>query len=185
MWKTIRMLLILLSVGFNAAFGAMWVREAVQGGAARTEGPVGPAAQPAGAGGVWWPLHRSLGVSEAQWQTMEPRLIEFQKASEALDEEGRVLRAELLDLAAAPQVDREAIRAKQQQILSCQTRMQDLVVSHLLAERQSLTPEQQKALFAEVRRQCGCVAEKCEGMSGRGHGAGMGMRHGREVPGED
>ena len=67
MWKHVKSLLIVLSVAFNLAFGAMWVRGLLM---ARARA----AAEPASPADVWSPLYRSLGASDAQWRAIEPRL---------------------------------------------------------------------------------------------------------------
>jgi Spy/CpxP family protein refolding chaperone len=67
-------------------------------------------------------------------------------------------------LIAAPEPDREAIGAKQEEVFAGQRRMQELVISHLLSQKKALTQEQQKRLFEMLRRQSGCA----------GHGPMMG-----------
>jgi Spy/CpxP family protein refolding chaperone len=88
---------------------------------------------------------------------LEPRLTEFQQASRSLYEEIQRRRAELIDLVAAAQTDREAIAAKQEEIRAGQRRMQELVVAQLLAEKEVLTVEQREKLFDMIRRHSGCM----------------------------
>ena len=111
MWKKIRPLLILLSVALNAAFVVFWAAHALpphlRGAHGLRHGE-----------GVWCPLHRRLGATEAQWREIEPRLIEFQKSARAICAEVNRARGELLDLIAAPEPGREAIRAKQEEIFA-------------------------------------------------------------------
>jgi len=158
MWKKIRPLLILLSVALNIAFATFWAVRALPSylrGRHRT----------AGGGAVWCPLHRKLGATDAQWREIEPRLVEFKKSARAVCAEVNRARGEMIDLIAAPEADREAIRAKQGEIVAGQRRMQELVINHLLSEKKTLTPEQQKQLFEMLRRRSGCA----------GHGPMMGQ----------
>ena len=157
MWKKIRPLLIPLSVALNVAFVTFWAVHALPsyfGGRHRTTGD----------GAVWCSLHRKLGVTDAQWREIEPRLIEFQKSVRGICAEVSRARGEMLDLIAAPEAGREAIRAKQEEIFAGQRRMQKLVISHLLSEKKALTQEQQRQLFEMLRRRSGCA----------GHGPMMG-----------
>ena len=151
MWKKIRLLLILLSIALNVAFVSFWAVYALPShfcGGNRTSGD----------GEVWCPLHRKLGATDEQWREIEPRLIEFKKSARAICAEVNRARGEMLDLIAAPEADREAIRAKREEILASQRSMQELVISHLLSEKKALTQEQQKQLFEILRRPSGCAA---------------------------
>ena len=151
MWKKTRPLLILLSVALNVAFATLWVVHALPShfcGKRRTTG----------GGAVWCPLHRKLGTTDAQWREIEPRLVEFKKSARAIRAEVNRARGKMLDLIAAPEADREAIRAKREEILASQRSMQELVISHLLSEKKALTQEQQKQLFEILRRPSGCAA---------------------------
>ena len=169
MWKKIAPLLIVLSVALNLAFVGVWAVRAI---AAHqwSRGTCGPGE----AGGMWCPLHRSLGVTQDQWQKVEPRLAEFQEKSQTLCQDVERMRTELIDLLASPQTDPAAVAAKQEEILNGQKRMQDLVVKQLLAEKEVLTQDQQKALFNMLLRRGGCG----------GHGMPMmGPASGRQAPG--
>jgi len=166
MWKRIRPLLILLSVALNVAFVVFWAAHALP---THLRGLHGPRQGDV----VWCPLHRRLGATEAQWREIEPRLVEFQNSAQALS--GALIRArgEMIDLIAAPNPDPEAIRAKQEDILAGQRRMQELVINHLLSEKKFLTQEQQQQLFRMLRQQSGCA----------GHGPMMGrMGRGPVLP---
>lgn len=150
MWKRVKPLLIVLSVALNIAFIAIWAVHALPRHLGRAHGPEREE-------GVWCPLHRRLGATEAQWREIEPSLAEFQESSRAVREEVNRARGELIDLVAAPEPDHEAIRAKQEEIFSGQKRMQELVIQHLLAEKKVLEPEQQRQLFRMIRSRSGCA----------------------------
>ena len=100
-------------------------------------------------------LHRKIGISREQWRQIEPHLAEFRKATRTICRDLSKKRAEMIDLLAQPQVDSEAIAAKREEILAEQRTMQQLVIDHLLSEKEALTPEQQKTFFDLFRRQCG------------------------------
>lgn len=157
MWKRIRPLLILLSVVLNVAFVVIWAAHALP---THLRG----IRDPRHGEGVWCPLHRRLGATDAQWREIEPRLVEFQNSARTVCEEANRARAEMIDLIAAPEPNGEAIRAKQEEILTCQRRVQELVINHLLNEKKSLTQKQQEQLFRMMREQSGCA----------GHGPMMG-----------
>jgi Spy/CpxP family protein refolding chaperone len=85
-------------------------------------------------------------------------LREFQVAVGELCQQVDAMRSEVIDLIAAEEPDAEAIRAKQDEILATKRSIQGLVVDHLLAEKQILTPEQQARLFEMLRDRTGCAA---------------------------
>jgi len=148
MWKKIVPLLIILSVALNLAFVGVWAFRGLRG---RWFGH-GPCRPRAGRSEVNCPLHRRLGATPEQWRRIEPRLAEFRRASQEVCSDVMRKRGEMIDLIAVPEPDREAIKAKQEEILAAQRRMQQLVIEHLLAEKEVLTPEQQKELFDLLRR---------------------------------
>jgi Spy/CpxP family protein refolding chaperone len=142
----VKPLLVLLSVALNGAFVAGWLSQTLPA-KLRTQ-----VAKPAGC-----TLFQKLGLSETQLRELEPRLAKFRATARAQCREIGRLRRQLIDLLAAPEPCREAIRAKQKEILEGQRKMQDLVVEQLLAEKSTLTPEQQRALFDLIRSECSCA----------------------------
>ena len=153
MWKRIVPLLVVLSVALNLAFVGTWAAHVIREHAHHGAWFVDKHSE-----AIWCPLHRQLGVSPEQWKQLEPRLVQFRKSSQAVCQEVTRKRAEMIDLVAASQPDREAITAKQEEIIAGQRRMQSLVIDHLLAERQLLTPAQQTALFDLLRQRSQCPA---------------------------
>jgi Spy/CpxP family protein refolding chaperone len=148
MWKKIAPLLIILSVALNLAFVGVWAAHTIRG---RWFGH-GPCGQRVVHSEIACPLHRRLGATPEQWQRLEPRLTEFRRASQEICSDVMCKRREMIDLIAAPKPDHDAISAKQEEILAGQRRMQQLVIEHLLAEKEVLTPGQQKELFGLLRR---------------------------------
>ena len=155
MWKKMKTLIVILifSVALNTAFGAMWAIHRLP----THLGCAGHRANPQGKDCVSCPLHRKLGTSGKQWQEIEPRLTEFKRSCQTICRKAKQLREELIDLIAAPQTDLEAVRAKQDEILASQRQMQELLISHLLEEKEMLTPQQQKAFFEMIRKQGNCA----------------------------
>ena len=149
MWKKIAPMLIVLSVALNVAFISVWAFQAV-----RSHWPAGYIKDDSK---VWCPLHRHLNVTDEQWRQIEPRLEAFQRDAQTLCQDINRLRGEMIGLIAADEPDRQAIAAKQNEIRAGQRRMQQLVVEHLLAEKQVLTVEQQKELFNMIRRRSACA----------------------------
>jgi Spy/CpxP family protein refolding chaperone len=143
-------LLMVLSVALNVGFAGIWAARTVAGHWSAREGR-----HKDYDGAVWCPLYRSLDVTDEQWRQLEPRLVEFHRASRALCQEIQRMRLELVDLIASAETDRSAIAAKQEEIRAGQRRMQELVIEQLLAEKEILTAEQQKELFDRIRRYSG------------------------------
>jgi len=161
MWKKIAPLLIVLSVALNVAVIGVWAAHVVRGHwIGRDRYGHGD-----GSEDVWCPLHRRLNVTDEQWRRLGPRMGEFQRQSQAVCAELNRLRNEVIDLVAAAEPDRQAIAAKQEEILVGQRRMQQLVIEHLLAEKEALTPQQQEELFNLLRRRSGCTAHPMVGLS--------------------
>jgi len=162
MWNKTRLYLIVASLALNVGFVVIWVAHAVPWPASPDKTGQAETQQT-----VSHRLHRELGVTEEQWARIEPRLREFQAAVGELCEQTDAMRAEVIDLIAAKEPDREAIRAKQDEILATKRRIQGLVAEHLLAEKQILTPDQRAKLFERLRSRAGCAGPP---MSGQGKG---------------
>jgi len=172
MWKKAMPLLVILSVALNLAFAAVWIAHALSERLAGRE----QRARETAASPIWHPLHQQLELGEQQWREIEPRLKQLQETSQGLCQHIRRLRGEILDIIREPEPDRNAIRARQQEILEGQRKMQSLVIEHLLAEKQLLTPEQQSRLLHLIRQ--------CTACRGRGPLMGLGRCDGRCRSGE-
>lgn len=146
MWKTTRPFLIIASLSLNLAFVGMWLTHASPiGASSRPPAPVAKRQE------IWCPLHRELKVTDAQWAKIEPGLREFQVAVGQLWQQADAKRAEVIDLIAADNPDVDKILGKQAEVLATKQQIQRLVVEHLLAEKEVLTTEQQRQLFAMLR----------------------------------
>lgn len=152
MWRKTGPLIFILSVTLNLALTGTWVVGTLQ----RKNLPVRRAQHDSGE--IWCPLHRRLGISGKQWRKIEPGMRDFNDSRRVQWERMRLLRSELVDLIAAEHPDRDAIAAKQKEILAGQQGMQQLVIDHLLAQKQFLTHEQSTRLFQMMRRRSGCAS---------------------------
>ncbi len=152
MKRTLLMGLILLSVGFNLAFVSLWAYHSFF----REEPLSAPKVDNGACGTAPCSLYRDIETSQEQWSEIEPRLNRLQKGCNQECVELTPLRAELLDMIASEEPDREAIRSKQREILEKQMKVQDLVVDYLIQEKETLSEEQQRELFALIRSRTGC-----------------------------
>lgn len=157
MGKKIIILLIVLSVVLNAAFIGFWavrsLRAHLDNNTIRGDTEVSCL------------LHQRLGTNQEQWRRIEPVVTAFRKESQAVCQNVTRARSELLDLLATPEPDIQEIAGKQEEILTGQRLMQELVIKHILAEKELLTPEQCKELFNLLRQRSDCS----------GHGPMMGI----------
>jgi Spy/CpxP family protein refolding chaperone len=146
MWSNIKRFLIVASFALNLAVASVWIVHTVPAGLAHEETEL-----PAPTAQIWCPLHQQLDVSGEQWKKIEPQLKQFRESAQSVARQIGRFRSEVLDLIAMPTPDRDAITAKQEKIRTCQRKMQDMVVDHLLAEKEILTVEQGEQLTALLR----------------------------------
>ena len=177
MWRSSKRFLIVASIALNLAFIGAWLAHAIPAGV----GDEILSSPPAKTGRIWCPLHERLNVSDEQWERIEPRLREFRQSARSVCQDVSTLRLELVELIAAPTPDLEAITSKQEEIQAGQQKMQGLVIGHLLAEKEILTPEQEQRLFTMIREQSGCDRGGPMMMSGRRPG-GVGRMLREEPP---
>lgn len=171
MWKQIKILLVILSVALNVAFAGVWVAHV----AASRAQPCENRCVPGDSGSVWCPLHRELGVNTEQWKQIEPRLRAFRASADEICRRIRGHRAEIIDLLSALDPDLTAVKAKQEDVLAGQRRMQALVIEQLTAEKKVLTPQQQEQLFDMFRSRAGCDRHGPLLVPGRGVQGGVGQ----------
>ena len=175
MWCSSRRFLIVASVALNLAFVGVWLAHAISAGVGGELAPSPPATP----GRIWCPLHEKLNLTDEQWEQIEPRLKEFRQSAQSVCQNVSQLRLEMVELIAAPTPDLEAIAAKQEEIQAGQRKMQGLVIGHLLAEKEILTPEQEERLFTMIREQSGCDRGGPMMMRGPSHrGIGRVLREG-------
>ena len=175
MRKNALFFLVVLSAALNISFVAVWLAHAAASRHEFAKSRVAPQQETS----VWCPLHRQLDVDQQQWQEIEPRLKEFQASVSELSQRVDQLRSDVIDLVAGEEPKLETIHARQEEILATKREIQRLVISHLLAEKEVLAPDQLKQLFEMLRNRTGCAsppmsAHSSEGGLGRVLGDGAG-----------
>lgn len=149
MWNKLCNPLFALSVGLNLAFIAMWLVHSLS-----APGDAGGLSRPEIEGAIPSEIHREIGVTEEQWRKIEPLVLDFREKAGKQRQKISALRGQLMDLLTLPKADEVAIREKQEEILAGQRRMQNLVIDHLLKEKELLSPEQGKKLMQTLCEQC-------------------------------
>jgi Spy/CpxP family protein refolding chaperone len=171
MWKQIKPLLLILSIALNVAFVGVWL---VHAAASRVESREVPC-KPGDSQSVWCPLHRELNVNTEQWKEIEPRLRAFRVSADEICRQIGELRTGIIDQLAGPKPDLAAVKARQEEILAGQRKMQGLVIEQLVNEKKVLTTEQQQQLFEMLRSRTGSEHGGPRLVPGRGHEEGIGQ----------
>ena len=172
MWRKVRPIVLAVSVALNVALLSTWAVHAVP-----THLLGENHAEETGQQDIWCPLHRELGVTEEQWEKIEPAMVRFQEKVRQQSQNLRKLRDEMLELLRSPDVDREKMEAQQEKIIRGHRKMQDIVLEHLLAEKRLLTDSQEANLFGMLADRMGCLGPMMGGGRGRGPGIGRVMRN--------
>lgn len=166
--KKLAPILIVLSVALNVAFALTWALHAFS----RHRGTGGSRACRGKEKCTLSRLHRALGVTEKQRKKIEPCLNEFRKASGKVCHGVYRLRLEMIDLLAAPDVSRDTLQAKQDEILEKQREMQGLVIEYILSEKEALTENQRAKLFELLKQTTRCPGHGVLGAAGSRPGKG-------------
>ena len=164
MLKLLRKPLIFFSVGLNVAFLVIWLIRIV---------PTIPfeerhAENSADSASIPSALHREIGVTPEQWKQLEPYVKQFGENARKQRSTIETLRNQLMKLLAKPDADESAIRAKQEEILSEQHRMQKLVIELLLYEKDILDNEQLMTLIAKIQQYRATMENETAGPPGIG-----------------
>lgn len=141
------LMFIILSAALNVAFVATWAFHALP--ERIKSDPAEPTEIDACEG--MRRMHNRLGAGPEQTRRMEMRMDRFNEKRHEISEGMRDLQAELIDLIAAEETDMQAIEDVQERMLDHHRKMQRLVISNLLAEKEDLTPEQREAFFRMLR----------------------------------
>jgi Spy/CpxP family protein refolding chaperone len=149
-----KILFVLLSVALNVAFVGGWVTRAFRA----PEEKAGFQSL-GGTPGAMPVLYQQLGATEQQWQQLRPQFEAFRESALAVFTRINQRRQELLSLLADSQADRASISEKQKEIRAAQAQMQDLVISHVLAERELLTSAQRQRYFELLAQRSGMLCE--------------------------
>lgn len=142
----IRGLLLTLSLGLNLAFVAVWLVQSSAKPRVGDEPPPPPMDSP-----ITSVLHREIGVTEDQWREIAPWIEQFLESARIRRETIASLRGEMMELLTLVEVNEADVRSKQEAILASQRQMQNLVIDHLLKERELLSPEQWRRFMELIR----------------------------------
>jgi hypothetical protein len=102
-------------------------------------------------------MQKALSMSDSQWTLLKPGVESFREKNFHLCREIGKNRAALMDELERTPVDSAALFACKGRIVACQGNMQDLVTSHILGEKEKLTPDQRRRYFAALRNNMSCA----------------------------
>ena len=97
-------------------------------------------------------MYSSLGLSQQQLETIEPLAEKFHNNTQAIGALIVEQRNRLVAEMAKENVSQEAIDAIHGNIGAMQSKIQQLVVSHILEIKNIMTPEQRKEFFSAIQR---------------------------------
>lgn len=110
-------------------------------------------------------LHRTLGVTDSQWQQIQPELDRFLTGSRNINDSIDMLRYQLINCLSADSVDTIRLGSIGEQMLRMQQKLQDLVISYIRSEKRVFTHKQQKLLYQIIRSKWFCDSNSCCRMS--------------------
>jgi hypothetical protein len=96
-------------------------------------------------------LYQKLNLSKEQLAKVEPVRDKFHDQLGRLGDEIKRKQLELIDLLAAPKLDRKAVDVVQETIGQLQKTTQDTIINHIVEETGFFTQEQRKGFFMLVR----------------------------------
>ena len=161
MWNKIRGPLLILSISLNLAVIAVWCIQVIWG---QTTVPFAVNKHSDSDLSIRSALHREIGVSDDQWKQIEPFVLEFRQQSTRQQQKLETLRQQLLGLMAKTPTDEVAIKSKQEEILMAQKQMQNIVIGHLLKEKEILSPSQTKKMIQVIHDQCMHTGDMTSGL---------------------
>jgi Spy/CpxP family protein refolding chaperone len=173
--RTLPWWLLAISIAFNLGFGATY--------GARTYRPA-PGGRGLGGGGVAMVYaHEGLDLSTDQQAQIETIHEDLLAEIVGLRREIRDARLRLADLLDEREIDPQAVDGQLDAISATQRDAQEIVVNHLIREKQVLRPEQYDAFGKVIRdRVCPGNGMGRGGGMGRGMGRGPGKGRGRGQP---
>jgi Spy/CpxP family protein refolding chaperone len=92
-------------------------------------------------------LYQELDLTRAQLTRIEPARDRFHGRLNEIGGDIRTRQLRLVDLLAAPDLDRKAVEDVQGEIKTLQQTMQDTIISHILEQARVFTPEQRSRFF--------------------------------------
>lgn len=146
MWKKLRPFVLAFSIALNVTLLGTWMLHALP--AHLHEWTGNDEKQPL----IWSSLHRELGVTDEQWEKIEPDMRRFQQKIRDQRSKMRELRVEMLEILRQPEVDQERLEEHQNTMQEAHREMQEMVLSHILTQKRLLTNTQKERLFQILDR---------------------------------
>jgi Spy/CpxP family protein refolding chaperone len=162
--RTLPWWLLIISIAFNLGFGATY--------GARTYGPAVGGRGPGGGSMSMVYAHEGLDLSPPQQAQIDTINEDLLAEIEGLRREIREARLTLAELLSERDIDAQAVNGELDAISATQRDAQELVIDHLIREKQVLHPDQLDAFNQIIR------SRVCPGQ-GMGRGGGMGPGPGR------
>jgi len=141
-------LILIFSLAFNIAFVGIYVHNRVWRPRPRPAAQRPVQASGTAEGGGW----RQFGLTGEQERRVMEDWRQTGRKITAIDAEARELRAHLISLLQADNLDEEAVRATRDKIEEDQQKVRELVFERMLKLRQELTPEQRRRWVALMLR---------------------------------
>jgi len=96
-------------------------------------------------------LHRSVGVTDSQWQKIRVSLSAFSDSSSRITDSIDIYRYMLIDLLSKESIDTTELSRIQEHILDLQRNLQHQVISYMQKEKAVLTQEQKQQFYSAIR----------------------------------
>jgi uncharacterized membrane protein len=125
-------------------------------------------------------LHRSVGVTDSQWQKIRVSLSAFSDTSSRITDSIDTYRYRLIDILSSENIDTTELSRVQEHILDLQRNLQHQVISYMQKEKAVLTHEQKARFYAAIRTRWfsngnrGCFNDS---MNSEGFGCGRHLRN--------
>jgi Spy/CpxP family protein refolding chaperone len=96
-------------------------------------------------------LYQELNLTKEQLARVEPARDQFHKRLSEIGGEIKARQFKLLDLLAAPVLNRKSVEDLEKEIRTLQQTMQDTFINHILDQTSVFTPEQRSRFFALIK----------------------------------
>lgn len=157
-WRTLRPYVLGFSIGLNVAFVGIWLFYSLplrivwdQPGGHRSSSVLSEKENPG-----WWFYHEKIGVSDTQWQDIEPDLKAFHRNAFEICRKLGNLRNQLLNHLAQPVLNQAAIDSINRKILALRDKKQTQMIEYFIGKKDLLTNAQQTRFFEALRKNPRC-----------------------------
>lgn len=97
------------------------------------------------------PLYANLGLRQTQIDRIEPVIRDFHEKTAVLREQIMTHRRQLVDEMAKDTIDHESLNVIHNEISAGQSKLQQLVMQHILDMKQAMDPDQRARFFEAMR----------------------------------